>query len=73
MLFAADMIVDISNLKNSSGNSYSWETPSAKWLDRKPTNKSVAILYTNDAQAEKEIWKTKSFIATTNYIAMIIV
>ena len=49
-------------------NSHSWWTTSAKWLDTKSPQKSVALLNTNNNQAEKLIRETTSFTITTNYI-----
>jgi hypothetical protein len=68
-LFADDMIVYISDPKNSTRellnliNNLS-EVPAYKIN----SNKSVAVLYTKDKQPEKEIIETTSFTIVTNNI-----
>jgi hypothetical protein len=68
-LFADDMIVYISDPKNSTRellnliNSFSGETEYKIY-----SNKSVAFLYTKDKQADRQIRETTPFIIVTNNI-----
>ena len=68
-LFADDMIVYISNPKNSTRellqliNNFS----KVSWY-KINSNKSVAFLYTKDKQAQKEIRETTPFTIATNSI-----
>jgi hypothetical protein len=68
LLFSADMTAYISDARNTM-KELLWlkKTPSANWLDTKLTKrKSVALLYTNDKWAEKEIMESTLFTIATN-------
>jgi hypothetical protein len=68
-LFADDMIVFISNPKNSTKELLQLLNNFSKVARYKITSsKSAAFLYTNDKQAEKEIRETTSFTIATNNI-----
>jgi hypothetical protein len=68
-LFADDMIVYISNPKNSTRELLQLIKNFSK-VDRHKinSNKSVALLYTKDKQADKEIKETIPFTIDTNSI-----
>ena len=66
-LFSGDVIVYISNPKNSTTELLQLINNFSKVARYKMnTNKSVAFLYTNDKQAEKEIGETTPFTVITN-------
>jgi hypothetical protein len=68
-LFADDMIVYISNPKNSSRELLQLINNFSKVARYKiNSNKSVAFLYTDDNQVEKEIRETTPFTIVTNNI-----
>jgi hypothetical protein len=68
-LFADDMIVYIRDAKNSTRELLSLiNSFSAVTGYKINSNKSVAFLYTNDKQAEKEIRKTIPITIVTNNI-----
>ena len=68
-LFADDMIVYISDSKNSSRELLNLINSFSEVAGYKiNSNKSKAFLYTKDKQAEKEIWETTPFSIVTNYI-----
>ena len=60
-----DMIVYISDQKSLIRLK---ETPSANWLDSNELKKSVALFYTNDKWAKREIRETTPFMIVTNNI-----
>ena len=68
-LFADDMIVYIREPKNSTRELLQLINNFSQVAGyRINSNKSVAFLYTNDKQAEKEIMETTSFTIATNSI-----
>jgi hypothetical protein len=68
-LFAHDMIVYISNLKNSTREILQLKNNVSKVVGHKiKSSKPVAFLYTKDKWAEKEIKVTIPFIIVTNII-----
>jgi hypothetical protein len=68
-LFADDMIVYISDPKNSTRELHQLINNFSKVAGYKiNSNKSVAFLYTKDKQAEKEIRETIPFTMATNSI-----
>jgi hypothetical protein len=68
-LFSDDMIVYTSNPKNSIRELLQLINKLSKVARYKiNSNKSVAFLYTNDTQAEKEIRETTPFTISTNNI-----
>jgi hypothetical protein len=68
-VFADDMIVYISNPKNSTRELIQLINNFSKMAGFKiNSNKSVAFLYTNDKQAEKEIREATPFTIATNNI-----
>jgi ribosome biogenesis protein Nip4 len=68
-LFADDMIVYISNSKNSTREFLQLINNFSKVAGYKiNSNKSVAFLYTKDKQAQKEIRETTPFTIATNSI-----
>jgi hypothetical protein len=68
-LFAGDMIVYISDPKNSTRELLNMLNNFSDVAEYKiNSNKSVAFLYTKDKQAEKEIKETTTFKITTNNI-----
>ena len=69
MLFADDMIVYISDPKNSTRELLNLINSFSEVAGYKiNSNKSMAFLYTKDKQAEKEIRKTTPFSIVTNNI-----
>jgi hypothetical protein len=73
-LFADDMIVYISDPKNSTRELlnliHSFSAVAAYKIN---SNKSMAFLYTKDKWAEKEIWEKTPFTIVTNNIKYLIV
>ena len=68
-LFSDDMIVYISNTKNCTRELLQLLINFSKVIGYKiNSNKSVAFLYANDKQAEKEIMETTPFTIATNNI-----
>jgi hypothetical protein len=68
-LFADDMIVYLRDPKNSTRELLQLINNFSKVTGYKiNSNKSVAFLYTNDKQAEKEIRETTPFTIVTNNI-----
>jgi outer membrane lipopolysaccharide assembly protein LptE/RlpB len=68
-LFVDDIIVYISNREYSTKDFLQLKNNFSKVTEYKINSiKSVAFLYTNDKQAEKEIRKTIPFIIATNFI-----
>jgi hypothetical protein len=65
LLFTDDIIVYINDLKNSTMGTPTADKNFHKVAGIKLTQ-SVALLYTNDKQAKKEIWKTTLFTIATN-------